>query len=226
MKIDKIDKLLLGLIAFYLVVSPVVWMTTGDFLHMFLGWNLILAVVPIILAKVILMKKHKLGIFIALSVFWLLFLPNSFYLITDLIYLSERIFIFQAHPYAEVIYLADYVNWMVLFHIISGVFISLFAGCYALSMMHEFGIGKIGKKWANIALVAVAFLSSVGIYIGRFFRYNSWNILSLWEVIKDLVEHIGFDMIFFILAYTVLHLLVYGLFWMTANRTPLKVQNE
>jgi uncharacterized membrane protein len=225
MSFSKSEKIFLVIVGIYWVISPFVWAATGQFLHAFLAWNLFLAIIPWLLAKLIVQKTwKKTWMVMALSLAWLLFLPNAFYLITDLIYLSERVYIEQAHLYAEIIYLSHYLDWMVLFHIVSGMFIALFAGCLSLSIMHSKLQVLYSKRKSFWIILSVMGLSSIGIYIGRFFRYNSWDMSRVFTIIKDLVDHFGFDMIFFIGGYTILHLLVYGLFQLTLSIKTMDIK--
>jgi uncharacterized membrane protein len=210
----------------YGIISPFVWFLTGDFLHAFLAWNLLLGFVPLFLAKRIAKNNlHKPGIILGLSLVWLLFFPNSFYMITDLIYLSERVFVSQANPYAEIIYSTNILDWLSMSHILIGILISVVAGTYSLELMFQFGQEKLGKKWAFSLLICVCFLSSIGIYIGRFFRYNSWNFLAIVQIIQDIVHHLGWFSVLFILLFTILQLTIFGLLypWFTTKKPRLEM---
>ncbi len=210
MKLSKPEWGLIGVTAIYLIISPFVFIVVGNFLHFFLIWNMILAMIPFFIAKiVILLPDQKKWIKIGLMILWLLFLPNAFYMITDLIYLSNHVYIFQEHIYANVVYFDDLVPWLALFHIFLGVIISLIWGYHALSMMEGVGIKVLSRKLVNGLIIAILFISSVGIYIGRFFRYNSWNLFSVIDIFKDLIESLSFDMIFFILGYTIVLITLY-----------------
>src|SRR5689334_8080853 len=64
---------------------------TDSPMYLFLSWNLLLALIPYWITgwimKKALIQENKLGIYISLAA-WLLFVPNSFYIITDLFHLS------------------------------------------------------------------------------------------------------------------------------------------
>lgn len=51
-------------------------------------------------------------------------------------------------------------------------------------------ISKVLKqKYANIISFSVVFLSAFGIYLGRFLRYNSWEILSQPSlIVSDILD--------------------------------------
>lgn len=210
MKLSKTEWLLVGVTAVYMILSVIVYLIIGDFLHFFLIWNMILAVIPFIIAKIIHQSlSQKKWVKIVLLVFWLLFLPNAFYMITDLIYLSNHVYIYQEHLYAAIIYFDDFIPWLALFHIFLGVIISLIWGFHAISIVEAIGMKVFNKKHLNGLLIVILFISSIGIYIGRFFRYNSWNLFSVVNIIKDLIASFSFNMVFFILGYTLVLLFLY-----------------
>src|SRR5262245_33382879 len=71
---------------------------TGRTAYIWLGWNLILAWVPLLIALVI-ARRHAPGtrpswlLSGVLGAVWLAFLPNAPYLVTDLIHLRARGFV-------------------------------------------------------------------------------------------------------------------------------------
>jgi uncharacterized membrane protein len=210
LKLTKPEWGLIGITAIYLIISPFVFIVVGNFLHFFLILNMILAMIPFLIAKVVArLPDNKKWIKIGLSILWLLFLPNAFYMITDLIYLSNHVYIFQEHLYAPVIYFDDLIPWLALFHIFLGVIISLIWGYHALSIMEGVGMKALSRKLKNGLIIAILLISSVGIYIGRFFRYNSWNLFSVVNIIKDLIASLSFNMVFFILGYMMVLLTLY-----------------
>src|SRR6266511_3515399 len=62
-------------------------MVTQSLGYIFLPWNLFLAFIPYCITDWIMARKtiiaNRIKLFIALAI-WLLFIPNSFYIITDL----------------------------------------------------------------------------------------------------------------------------------------------
>jgi len=218
MKFSKSEILLLIIAGGYMFISPFVFIVTKDFLHAFLAWNMALALIPFLLAKlIVLFKKSKKWLKISLFVLWILFLPNAFYLITDLIYLSEHVFFFQEGLYSPVVFFDHFIPWLALFHIFLGIIISLVFGFHALSIIEDVGMQVLGKKCVKALIIGLLFISSVGIYIGRFFRYNSWHFFSLLNIFKDLYEAVSWNMVFFILGYSVVLIIIYLLFKLVKN---------
>lgn len=201
---------LLVAFAAYIVLSPIVFLITGDFFHAYLIWNMILAIVPVMLAWLLATGKvKKKGIAILVAILWLLFYPNALYVLTDLVYVSERLYFIQANPYAEMIYLDTFVDWLALFHIAAGAFLAAYGGTYSLVLMYREG----KKHWPSYVVIlltiGISFLAGVGVYIGRFFRYNSWDFVRIIAIFRDLLDAFSWNMVGFILIMVAVQL---GLF--------------
>ncbi len=134
-------------------------------------WNLFLAFIPLALSFWLFRwqtKSRSLLWWIGLIVF-IAFLPNAPYLLTDIIHLIEAT-------------RAGYSAWIItlifiplhLFAILSGLeayVVSLINQGYYLKRQ---GAGKF-VIWAE--LIAHA-LCAVGVYLGRFRRFNSWDLVT------------------------------------------------
>lgn len=154
---------------------------TGSPTYLFLPWNLFLAFIPYwITAKMIkeislIEVKWKLY---ALLTVWLLFIPNSFYIITDLFHLTH----IESAP-----------KWFDLLMLFSFAWNGLLPGVISLRRV-ELIITIHGWERFDIPFVfAVMWLSAFGIYIGRYLRFNSWDVItnpfSLAAEIMDMVLH-------------------------------------
>lgn len=139
---------------------------TGSSRFLFLNWNLLLAWLPLVAAW--LLSTHlKAGRWlswqaIALTVLWLGLLPNSFYLMTDLIHLkssSSQNLLFDAV--------------MLMAFALSG----LMLGLVSAYMMHKLLRKRLGRKYGWLAIHACLLLSSFAIYLGRYLGWNSWDLL-------------------------------------------------
>lgn len=136
---------------------------THSFFYLFLVWNLFLAMIPFFISLYLKtsegIKKYKLYF---LLVVWLLFLPNAPYLLTDFIHL-------RLSP----------VEWMAY----DGFMITAFAiaglAFYVCSLRDIFKIlnDTFKKATASKIMTILPFLVSFGMYLGRFLRWNSWDIL-------------------------------------------------
>jgi uncharacterized membrane protein len=102
--------------------------------------------------------------------FWsIAFLPNAPYVLTDIIHLIEQIK--QEHSV-----------WTVTLALIPQylVFMLLGFGSYVLSVMN-LGYYLKQQGWGRFILateITIHALSAIGIYLGRFIRFNTWDILT------------------------------------------------
>jgi len=139
---------------------------THSFFFLFLVWNLFLAMIPygITLFLQILKKEtQSLWILIPALCFWLLFLPNTPYLISDLQHLR--------HSNKDII-------WYDLLLLMSFVWYSLFIFYLTVRDMRLIIKSKVNFKYINFITVSIFILCGFGIYLGRFLRWNSWDIIQ------------------------------------------------
>jgi uncharacterized membrane protein len=152
--------------SFSLIILMIRIKITQDFMFVFLVWNLFLAIIPLAIAIGIensrLLKNNRYLFFLALCV-WLLFLPNSFYVITDLLHLK--------HSSASSIW---YDSIMLLSFSISSLLVGYISVFKIQNMLHSF----FSKQKTTTIIITVFFLCGFGIYLGRFLRWNSWDILQ------------------------------------------------
>jgi len=137
---------------------------TGEFYFTFLLWNLFLAAIPWLVSQIA-EKYRDISVVGNLSLFaiWLLFLPNTFYVITDLIHLKNST--------------GFYVMLDILL-ILSFAFICVFLGYSSLNKVNKIVRGRFPEINLNYFNYSILILCSFGIYLGRFLRYNSWNIIN------------------------------------------------
>lgn len=138
---------------------------TASFFYAFLLWNLCLAIVPYIITQSIYFygfHKISIGLKIVLFFIWLLFLPNAPYLITDLVHLHS--------PYSD-------WKWFDLFTVFVFAFTGLFFGTLSLMDVQKLCILRFGNTITETLLFLVCILMGYGIFLGRFLRFNSWDIL-------------------------------------------------
>lgn len=137
-----------------------------DFRYYFLFWNLALAWLPLGFAlwlkRRLLMSRWLSAVNITLTLLWLVFLPNSFYILSDLIHLSNT---------GEVSVLFD----AVLFS--SFIFNGFTMGFMSLYAIHLLLIKRLRSEWAHGIIAVVILLCSFAIYLGRSLRWNTWDIL-------------------------------------------------
>ena len=135
--------------------------------YAFLVWNIFLAWIPLGLAytaSVFAMRRRFLIIIVPLaSVLWLLFFPNAPYILTDLLHLGDP------NP--------DMPLWFDMLLIIWFAWTGLLLGVFSLFLMHDIVRRAFGRIAGWFFVLVIGTLSSLGIYIGRFLRWNSWDLL-------------------------------------------------
>ena len=138
---------------------------TGANSHGWLVWNLFLAWIPFVLALVV-YDAHGRGTrplrLLPFAVLWLLFLPNAPYIVTDYVHLQA----------------ADGIPlWYDILVITGAAWTGLMLGLLSLFLMHAVARSLVGAAAAWCGVIAVLGLCSVGIYLGRVLRWNSWDAL-------------------------------------------------
>jgi uncharacterized membrane protein len=136
-----------------------------SFVYWFLIWNLFLAWLPLVfmlwLRKLLQRKRWSSWPGIVLSVLWLGFLPNSFYIVTDFIHLQDLVG-------ADVLFDATMLT--------SFVVTGLVLGFTSLYLFHCELRKRIPIRTANRVIALVLLLCSFAIYLGRDLRWNSWDL--------------------------------------------------
>lgn len=153
-------------ICIMLVLARVAYSETGR--HMGLIWNLFLAWIPFMLAyfaHAVSWRRASLYLVIPIIAFlWLIFFPNAPYMLTDLQDLSRRAF--------------DAPLWYDVIIVVWASWTGMLLGVISLYLMQDIIIRTFGRVAGWVFVFVISALSSFGIYIGRFVRLNSWDILQ------------------------------------------------
>lgn len=139
---------------------------TRNIMYAFLVWNLFLAWLPLVFA-LFASDEFQGGTsrswrFLSLAGAWLLFFPNAPYIFTDLIHLRTRFF---QHFWVDLT--------LILLCAVTG----LVLGFVSLFLMHSVVTRVFGRLTGWVFIAAVTGVSGFGIYLGRFMRFNSWDVL-------------------------------------------------
>ena len=148
---------------------------TGYWGFFFLNWNLFLAIVPWALTSIMFLKprlqKSALSIMV-FGVFWLLFFPNAPYIITDLFHLR----ITRAMPV-----------WYDTLMILSYAWAGMLFGFLSLWDMERIFARRLPRPLVTAISGFLLYVGSFGIYIGRYLRFNSWDLFTRTsEVLTDI----------------------------------------
>ncbi|OQY29139.1 MAG: hypothetical protein B6244_04700 [Candidatus Cloacimonetes bacterium 4572_55] len=151
----------------------------GELSHKFLIWNLFLAWVPLIFSKLCnFFEKRSFSNreLFSLGFLWLIFLPNAPYIITDFIHLH---YITHSQFYFD----------LLMFQFFAGS--GILAGLSSLIYMREVIRNRLGELPARLGIVISLLLCGLGVYIGRFLRWNSWDILmNPTGLMIDVLQHL------------------------------------
>jgi uncharacterized membrane protein len=146
-------------------VSVFRYFYTDSKLFLFLNWNLFLAFVPWLFSSLITIKpqlQQSKVIIILFFLAWLLFFPNAPYILTDLFHLNIQ---------------SSMPVWFDLILILSYAWVGLLFGFMSLWDIEKILSTYVQKKLIPVISIGLLFLSSFGVYLGRFLRWNSWDII-------------------------------------------------
>ena len=200
------------------IFSVAVWRVRAEFSQSvnygFLVWNLFLAWIPFIIAYftyTMTLSKRQVTLFVPVAAFfWLIFFPNAPYILTDFQHLAGS--------------WRDVPVWYDVMLLIWFAFTGLLLGMVSLFLMQEVIRREFGRwfGWGFVAIVAG--LTSVGVYVGRFLRWNSWDIFrnlsgmaqfTIQRAQDPSLQSIGFTSLFgafflflYVTLYTFGHLLL------------------
>jgi uncharacterized membrane protein len=126
----------------------------------FLAWNLFLAWIPLVAALLVVGAAER-KVAVVAGVVWLAFLPNALYLVTDLVHLSEGV-----------------VLWRQVLQFGFAAWTGTLLAVVSLRQVHRRVTAELGVGAGWLVVAIAVLLSGAGVAIGRFQRWNSWDLLS------------------------------------------------
>ncbi len=152
-----------------------------NYTYYFMIWNLFLAWIPFIISSYLAWsntKSRKWYFNLLLGACWLLFFPNAPYVLTDLVHLKPRV---------DIPYWYDFL--ILIFFCFNCIFLA-FASLIQIKRVLDYAL----PKWlSHVLILTILQLTSFGIYLGRFERYNSWDLIvrpgALFHDIYQLLFH-------------------------------------
>ena len=178
----------------------------------FLPANLLLAWIPLVFALVVYTlrarRSEKWALLGACAFIWFIFFPNASYLITDLVHLKTR---------------PPIPRWYDLLVFMSFAWTGLFLGYLSLYLMQEVVRSWLGRAASWRFAIAMLALGALGVFLGRFWRWNSWELLthppglagdalrrlnemSIWEAAAFSSTFFAFSLMIYVTLYTMTHL--------------------
>jgi uncharacterized membrane protein len=147
-------------------------------------WNLFLAWIPLWLAVAIRGLRGAGGpadgLLWALAVLWLLFFPNAPYLLSEFIHLSPSHALSERpiHALAAVSPARESPVWFDAIMILTFAWTGLLLAFISLHLVQQVVRERLGAAWGWATVVIVLGLSGFGVSLGRFQRWNSWDLFS------------------------------------------------
>lgn len=193
----------------------------GNIDYWFMFWNLILAWIPVgvswYLVKYLNQKSWREPTAVGLTLVWLAFLPNSFYMISDLVHLQQT---------GDIGILFDVVLFM------SFIWNGLLAGFISLILVHRALIKRVSMLRAHSLIATILLANSFAIYLGRSLRWNSWDVLTnpgglLFDVSERVINPFTYPQAlvttstFFLLLGS-----MYLVIWLFAQTIPVPVKKQ
>ncbi|WP_172252659.1 DUF1361 domain-containing protein [Saccharibacillus deserti] len=147
--------------------------------YRFMIWNFFLAWIPAAAAVGLdllsLLRRGPLRIILlaGTGLLWLFFYPNTAYLLTDLLH------VFRSYPIdPQQRFRGDIGFWHHLLPMLLAALLGLLIAGASLYSVHRLVSRAFGRLPGALFAGAVLLLSSFGIYMGRFIRWNSWDVVS------------------------------------------------
>jgi len=154
---------------------------TGRFSQGYLLWNLMLAAIPVIVAwfgavlasgRPTLCASRTVGVAAFLA--WLVFYPNAPYLFTDYIHVVRR----SGLGTVAISWLSQAdLLWYDIVMNAAFAFVGHYIGLVSMYLMHGTMRRLFGKAAGWTLLAPAILLSGFGIHIGRFSRFDSWDLV-------------------------------------------------
>lgn len=191
------------LVSIFLLVARIV--SSDSTRYVFLLWNLVLAALPLLIGIWLVDRVRKFGWLawqqIVLTILFLVFLPNSFYLVTDFVHLrltSEATIIY------DVVLLSSFM------------FSGLVLGYTSVFLVHRELKKRVDERSALIVAGGLFLAVSFAIYLGRFSRWNTWDVLleptGLLFDVSDRFVNPGVHTDTYITT-SIIFILLFGLYW-------------
>lgn len=158
------QKILGVFFAFICILIAVRCLLWGERRFIFLVWNLFLAWLPFVISKQF-NTMHRQAVWKQGILFftWLIFWPYALYVVTDLVHLNSH----SAVP-----------KWYDALLLFSAAVLSLLMGFISLLRAEVFLQRRFGNRVVRLLLPVILVLGSFGVYLGRFLRWNSWDVVS------------------------------------------------
>lgn len=174
---------------FFLALSFLVYMEGIAKTGPDLIWNMMLALIAYDFA--VLTRYFKQAwLFPVLFILWLVFYPNTFYMITDIVHM---------HWVGDTLWNRASLHLFMVF--VPSILFGIYCGIESWLILLE----RFKFSWWTelLATLVLSVISSMAIYIGRYDRLNTWDLVSNpGQVVQKLLETFQRERLLFILGFT------------------------
>jgi|SRR3989344_57609 len=168
---------------------------------LWMSWNIFLALIPFWLANHLFHPKRRVSIWWGFGViFFILFLPNAPYIFTDLIHLAEAV----NHITSPKMLIVATGQFLLLECIAFWLFVKSYRKFEKFILKKKYYPQRYWMRLVSFVTV------SIGVYLGRFLRLNSWDAFTKPLQVVTTLKYLGnFQAIFFIIEFSILLLFLY-----------------
>lgn len=167
--------------------------------------NLVLAWIPFIMALILFdwyQRKQRFSIgMLPMAGVWLFFLPNAAYIVTDIVHLTTL----------NIRYFIYFDVTLNFYFALTGIIL----GFLSLALLHDIVTQRFGLVLGWLFVLMTQLLTGIGVYLGRFLRWNSWDIIQHpVSIIAHAIEAIfNQEAVLFIVHFSIFVAFVYPLFY-------------
>lgn len=190
---NKILKKYSFIILIYIIILLIIYPK-----YYFLIWNIFLAYIPFLLSFIKIKNKFFKCINNLIA---LVFFPNVIYLFTDLIHIS--VMKYYVKDTQGIRYIMNFTNWIRLSLIFVAILIAIKLSYISLNNF------IVDYRFKHVIYVFISILTGVAVYIGRFIRLNSWDlILNPFNTLIIIFKNINSNTIQYILLFAIIQYIV------------------
>jgi len=176
----EIDRLLALSMIFSIAMTVARTIYSGHLTFLFLIWNLFLAWIPYCISQWLYYSQRKIKskfVFVAALMVWLVFVPNTFYILTDLYHVGDDYNDFSMP------------QWFDLAMILSFAWNGLLLGILSVRHIEKIAHEKFRIRHELFFLYPTMWLNALGVYVGRYLRFNSWDLVSNpFHLVRDIAD--------------------------------------
>lgn len=200
-----------ALLSTFLLGIPIAVMMDMSYWKTF-TFNFFLAELPLVFALVFSWADatNRRALRILSFVVWLLFFPNSHYMVTDFFHIRDIRYYIE--PFWSVALINKTGAWAMMMYLFAVSFAAVLIGCISLNIIHRVVERRTGKKGGWAFVTVICFLGGYAIYLGRFIKLNSWDVLKPQLFLVKLEQLITRFAAEFTLSAGILIMLTYLLF--------------